>query len=71
MYGPVRNVTDTSVALLKFTLQTDHKPLVQLINTKVLDNTSLTYQCMLMRLMRYRAMAGYAPGKTLVVEDAL
>ena len=50
-----------------FKLITDHKPLVPLINKKNLDDTPLRYQ----RLMRFNLTAEYAPGKTLVIADAL
>ena len=54
-----------------FHLLTDHKPLVPLINTKYFDQTPLRCQRLLIRLMRYNAIAEYAPGKTLVIADTL
>ena len=54
-----------------FTLLTDHKPLVPLINMKSLDNTPLGCQRPLMRLMRYHFSAVYTPGKNLVIADTL
>ena len=56
---------------LKYTLKTDHKPLIPLINRKDLSDAPLRCQRLPMRISRYAATAKYVPGKYLVVADTL
>ena len=59
------------VGLPEFTLYTDHRPLVPLLNKKDLADTPIRCQRMIMRMMRFNARAEYTPGKNLVVADTL
>ena len=54
-----------------FTLQTDHKPLVPLINSKDLSDTPIRCQRMLMRTACFNAEACYTQGKNMFVADTL
>lgn len=59
------------VGLPSFTLLTDHKPIVPLINSKELNDAPVRCQRMLMRMMRYSGKAEYTPGKNMTVADSL
>ena len=54
-----------------FTLQSDHKPLIPLINSKDLDSVPMRCQRLLLRMMRYNPKAEFVPGKQLVIADTL
>ena len=54
-----------------FVLETDHKPLIPLINSKELHLAPVRCQRMLMKLARFSLVAEYTPGKFMVVADAL
>lgn len=59
------------IGLKEFILQTDHKPLISIINKQDLDKTPIRCQRLLMRLMRFNPTATYVPGKELAVADLL
>ena len=59
------------VGLSSFALETDHKPLVPLINTRDLSDTPLRCQRMLMRLARFNVTAHYTQSKNMFVADTL
>lgn len=52
-------------------IETDHKPLVQVLQTKNLDELTPRLQRFRIRLLRYEYKIVYTPGKELVVADAL
>ena len=52
-------------------VETDHKPLIPLINTKALSAVPVRCQRLLMRLAEYSVQASYTPGKYMAVADAL
>lgn len=51
--------------------QTDHRPLIQVLQTKPIDELTPRLQRFRIRLMRYDYKIYYSPGKDLVVADAL
>lgn len=51
--------------------ETDHKPLVQILQSKNLDTLTPRLQRFRMRLMRYDYSVVYVPGKDLTIADAL
>ena len=54
-----------------FIAQTDHKPLIPILNTKLLTEMSPRIQDMRMKLMKYNLTAEHVPGKDLEDADAL
>lgn len=52
-------------------LETDHKPLCQILQTKHLDELSPRLARFRMRLMRFSYIVKYVPGKELIVPDYL
>ena len=56
---------------LKFTIETDHKPLISLLGKKDLNELPPRIQRFRIRLMRYSYKIVHIPGKDLVVPDAL
>lgn len=59
------------VGLDQFELQTDHRPLVPLINQMDIDRAPARCQRLLLRLMRFTALAKYVPGKDMAIADNL
>ena len=56
---------------LRFTIQTDHKPLVPLLSTKSLNEVPIRVQRFRLRLMRYNFSIVHVPGTTLCTADTL
>ncbi|MBJ4721874.1 Ty3/Gypsy family RNase HI domain-containing protein, partial [Salmonella enterica subsp. enterica serovar Anatum] len=52
-------------------LETDHKPPIQVLKSKPLDELTPRLQRICMRLMRYNFRVAYVPGKQLVLADSL
>ena len=56
---------------MTFHIQTDHKPLVPLLGSKILDELPVRVQRFKMRLMRFKFTISHVAGKDLVTADAL
>ena len=56
---------------INITMETDHKPLLQILQTKPLDDLSPRLLRFRLQLMRYFYNIIYVPGKKLVIADAL
>ena len=56
--------------LLNFLIVTDHKPLIPILQSKLLDDVSPRIQSMRMKLMKYSFEAKHCLGKDLVDVDA-
>ena len=56
---------------LRFHIETDHKPLVPLFSSKLLDELPLRVQQFRMRMMRYNFTINHVPGKSLTTADTL
>jgi hypothetical protein len=54
-----------------FVIETDHKPLVSIMNVQNLDECPPRLMRLKLRLMRYSFQVQYVPGKHLLVADAL
>lgn len=54
-----------------FHIETDHKPLVPLLESKDLDKLSPRIQRLQMRLMQYRYTISHVPGKNMATADVL
>ena len=56
---------------MKFNVQTDHKPLIPLFSTKLIDELPVRIQRFRMRLMRFDFTIQHVPGKLLYTADSL
>ena len=59
------------IGLPSFTVETDHKPLIPLINSRDLSDTPLRCQRLLMRLAAFNVIAKHVQGKDMHISDAL
>ena len=56
---------------LQFKIETDHKPLVPLFSSKLLDELPIRVQRFRMRMMRFNFSISHVPGKNLTIADTL
>jgi len=56
---------------MRFKVETDHKPLIPLFSTKLIDELPVRIQRFRMRLMRFDFAIAHVPGKLLYVSDPL
>ena len=56
---------------MRFKVETDHKPLIPLFSTKLIDELPVRIQCFRMRLMRFDFAIAHVPGKLLYTADSL
>ena len=56
---------------MKFSIETDHKPLISLLGSKAISDLPPRIQRFRMRLMRYEYEIYHVPGKNLYTADAL
>lgn len=56
---------------IEVTLETDHKPLLQILQSKPIDELTPRLQIIRLRLMRYNYKVNFVPGKQLVLADCL
>ena len=56
---------------LQFNIETDHKPLIPLFSTKLLDELPIRVQRFRMRMMRFDFKITHVPGKDLTIADTL
>ena len=56
---------------LQFNIETDHKPLVPLFSSKLLDELPIRVQCFRMRMMLFNFSICHVPGKNLTIADTL
>ena len=62
---------DYLLGMPKIKVETDHKPLVPLFNTKLIDELPLRIQRFRMRSMQFNITVEHVPGKSLYTADAL
>ena len=65
------NFRDYLLGLPKFTIETDHKPLLALLKTKLLDELTPRIQRFRMRLMQFSYDIVHTAGKNLMTADTL
>ena len=56
---------------MRFKVETDHKPLIPLFSTKLIDELPVRIQRFRMRLMRFDFAIAHVPGKLLYTADSL